>query len=457
MEVPWFQNRSRSSSVIYGYHGSFMVSKQIEIIVCDLVVTMEVSMVSKQIEIIVCDLVVTMEVSYRDHRLRSSGYHGSFIVSKKIEIIVCDLVVTHGSFIVSKQIEIIVCDLMVTHGSFMVSKQVEIIVCDLVVTHGSFIVSKQIEVIVCHLVVPWFLSRSRSCSHQKKEYGCLNQTGSNGMKTSEMVTSGFEVRTYVIPLEDNTTREDLFQVLKGTIEQKRFNLQRLVSIATDETPAMTGKRSGLVGRINKWLNDQEVPVNVTYLLCLIHQEALWRILRFLLPRESTRASDGEGGRRKARLELRWHWGAVRGEERRGEERRGEERRGEERRGEERRGEGKLRGASRGANWLFNDAVSTTRLFSVDEIGDNEMVFGEMRPRIPLTVGENFRKKPNQFKVCHGSLYAVMWLADEIREFNLPTLPQRRITYVPEKLPGKYGVHSEEYLPIRTVLPVVAEM
>ncbi|KAJ4433222.1 hypothetical protein ANN_15480 [Periplaneta americana] len=40
-------------------------------------------------------------------------------------------------------------------------------------------------------------------------------------------------------------------------------------------------------------------------------------------------------------------------------------------------------------------------------------------------------------------------ADEPREFNLPTLPQRRITYVTEKLPGKYGVHSEEYLPIRT--------
>ncbi|KAJ4431219.1 hypothetical protein ANN_19816 [Periplaneta americana] len=48
-----------------------------------------------------------------------------------------------------------------------------------------------------------------------------------------------------------------------------------------------------------------------------------------------------------------------------------------------------------------------------------------------------------FKVCHGSLYAVMWLVDEPREFNLPTPPQRYITYVPEKLPSKYGVHSEE--------------
>ncbi|KAJ4450986.1 hypothetical protein ANN_02421 [Periplaneta americana] len=56
----------------------------------------------------------------------------------------------------------------------------------------------------------------------------------------------------------------------------------------------------------------------------------------------------------------------------------------------------------------------------------------------------------QFKVCHGSLYAVMWLVVEPREFNLPTLPQRRITYVPEKLSSKYCVHSEEYLPIRTI-------
>ncbi|KAJ4439575.1 hypothetical protein ANN_07702 [Periplaneta americana] len=63
----------------------------------------------------------------------------------------------------------------------------------------------------------------------------------------------------------------------------------------------------------------------------------------------------------------------------------------------------------------------------------------------------------RFKVCHGSLYAIMWLADEPREFNLPTLPQRCITYEAEKLPSKYGVHSEEYVPIRTVTPVVAGM
>ncbi|KAJ4433090.1 hypothetical protein ANN_15347 [Periplaneta americana] len=49
----------------------------------------------------------------------------------------------------------------------------------------------------------------------------------------------------------------------------------------------------------------------------------------------------------------------------------------------------------------------------------------------------------RFKMCHGSLYVVTWLVDEPKEFNLPTLPQRCITYLPEKLPTKYGVHLEE--------------
>ncbi|KAJ4441845.1 hypothetical protein ANN_11704 [Periplaneta americana] len=71
---------------------------------------------------------------------------------------------------------------------------------------------------------------------------------------------------------------------------------------------------------------------------------------------------------------------------------------------------------------------------------------------PTEYGERIEPKNRnfEFKVCHDALYAVMWLVDEPRGFNLPTLPQRRIIYVPVKLPSKYGVHSEEYLPIRTI-------
>ncbi|KAJ4441207.1 hypothetical protein ANN_11058 [Periplaneta americana] len=58
-----------------------------------------------------------------------------------------------------------------------------------------------------------------------------------------------------------------------------------------------------------------------------------------------------------------------------------------------------------SNWLFNDAVSTTRLFSVDEIGDSEMVFGEMRlrirrrlPGIHLTVGKTSDKTQSALRL-----------------------------------------------------------
>ncbi|KAJ4427252.1 hypothetical protein ANN_24870 [Periplaneta americana] len=54
------------------------------------------------------------------------------------------------------------------------------------------------------------------------------------------------------------------------------------------------------------------------------------------------------------------------------------------------------------SWLFNDAVSITSLFSIDEIGDSEMVFGEMRrrirhrlPGIHLKVGEKLGKYPTR--------------------------------------------------------------
>ncbi|KAJ4446669.1 hypothetical protein ANN_13366 [Periplaneta americana] len=96
---------------------------------------------------------------------------------------------------------------------------------------------------------------------------------------------------------------------------------------------------------------------------------------------------------------------------------------------------------------LKDTVYATKPQTLEEL---RVQIEHARNNIPLATIQ-------LFKVCHGSLYAVMWLADEPREFILPTLPQRRITYVPEKLPGKYGVRSEEYLPICTVTPVLAGM
>lgn len=59
--------------------------------------------------------------------------------------------------------------------------------------------------------------------------------------------------------------------------------------------------------------------------------------------------------------------------------------------------------------LINDALSTTGFFSVDEVVDNEMVFGEMRlrihyrlPDIRLTVAGNLGKNPNMYLSSTGN-------------------------------------------------------
>ncbi|KAJ4430104.1 hypothetical protein ANN_22314 [Periplaneta americana] len=52
----------------------------------------------------------------------------------------------------------------------------------------------------------------------------------------------------------------------------------------------------------------------------------------------------------------------------------------------------------GRSWLFNDVISTTRLFSVGEIGDSEMM-PKIRHRLPcihITVGKNLGENPTRY-------------------------------------------------------------
>ncbi|KAJ4450402.1 hypothetical protein ANN_01826 [Periplaneta americana] len=80
-------------------------------------------------------------------------------------------------------------------------------------------------------------------------------------------------------------------------------------------------------------------------------------------------------------------------------------------------------------WLFNDAVSTTGLFSVDEIGDSE-IFGEMRPRIRhrlpdicLMVGKNLGKNPTSCAAqqlnASQSTHRFSFVNHTIKTVNMP--------------------------------------
>ncbi|KAJ4438686.1 hypothetical protein ANN_14633 [Periplaneta americana] len=84
--------------------------------------------------------------------------------------------------------------------------------------------------------------------------------------------------------------------------------------------------------------------------------------------------------------------------------------------------------------LFNDAVSITRIFSVDEISNSEMVFGKMRlrirhrlPDIHLTVGG---KNPTRSKTAYTVIIATVrsknmfaFSSDE-RAFNIESFSHR---------------------------------
>ncbi|KAJ4434233.1 hypothetical protein ANN_22781 [Periplaneta americana] len=84
--------------------------------------------------------------------------------------------------------------------------------------------------------------------------------------------------------------------------------------------------------------------------------------------------------------------------------------------------------------LFNDAVSTTRLFSVDELGDSEMVFGEVKPRIRhrlpgihLTVGENLEKKTQPgVELTDEGMYG---LCLRVVSKMTPKVPKEMIWYI----------------------------
>ena len=77
-----------------------------------------------------------------------------------------------------------------------------------------------------------------------------------------------ELLTLCPPL--TTTRgEDIFKAVLKAIEDKKLDLNRLLSITTDGAPAMVGKRSGFVTRMQEVVAHPLLGVH-----CIIHIQAL---------------------------------------------------------------------------------------------------------------------------------------------------------------------------------------
>ncbi|XP_034195086.1 general transcription factor II-I repeat domain-containing protein 2 [Osmia lignaria lignaria] len=78
----------------------------------------------------------------------------------------------------------------------------------------------------------------------------------------------------LVPLRDGVSEEDMFSCVEEIIENNQLDWHKLVSIATDGTPAMADNTNGLVGRLRKKLNELGNAKKLVAVHCLIHRQNL---------------------------------------------------------------------------------------------------------------------------------------------------------------------------------------
>lgn len=81
----------------------------------------------------------------------------------------------------------------------------------------------------------------------------------------------FEELLTILPMSGTTTGEDLYKVVTQYLNQAGLDMKKLISVTTDEAPAMIGCRKGLVQRLN---SDPKCNENLLSYHCIIHQSVL---------------------------------------------------------------------------------------------------------------------------------------------------------------------------------------
>ncbi|KAK0141514.1 General transcription factor II-I repeat domain-containing protein 2A [Merluccius polli] len=74
-------------------------------------------------------------------------------------------------------------------------------------------------------------------------------------------------------LKGTTTGEDIFGKVCQTMEESDLDWSKLASITTDRAPSMVGASRGLIGRMNREMEERGLTASLQ-VHCLIHQQAL---------------------------------------------------------------------------------------------------------------------------------------------------------------------------------------
>jgi hypothetical protein len=77
----------------------------------------------------------------------------------------------------------------------------------------------------------------------------------------------------IVPMHDTTTGADIFEALMEVINKYKLPLEKLVCLATDGAPAMTGNTKGVVAKIKEKCKEYGNSY-LEHFHCIIHQEAL---------------------------------------------------------------------------------------------------------------------------------------------------------------------------------------
>ncbi|XP_076397681.1 general transcription factor II-I repeat domain-containing protein 2-like isoform X2 [Megachile rotundata] len=78
----------------------------------------------------------------------------------------------------------------------------------------------------------------------------------------------------LVPLRDGVSGEDIFSCVEEIIETNQLDWHKLISVATDGSPAMADNNNGFVGRLRKKLNELGSAKKLIGVHCLIHRQNL---------------------------------------------------------------------------------------------------------------------------------------------------------------------------------------
>ena len=78
----------------------------------------------------------------------------------------------------------------------------------------------------------------------------------------------------LLPMKGTTTGRDIFQELEACIDRSGLPWDKLVSVATDDAPAMCSEKVGVVGLVKAKRSQLSLSGPFTAVHCILHQEAL---------------------------------------------------------------------------------------------------------------------------------------------------------------------------------------